>query len=149
MTQLRFDHRDAVVTGAGRGIGEAHAKLLASRGASVVVNDVDRAESERVASEIVASGGTAIANADTVASAKSAANIIGQAIDAFGHVDVVINNAGIVRYLDFPSTDEQVWRELLDVHLMGSVFVTQAAWPHMVAQNYVRLLNLDRVARGE
>ena len=108
---IRFDNRVAIVTGAGNGLGRAHALLLASRGAKVVVNDPggavdgrpintgggDHAAADRVVAEIKAAGGQAVPNYDSVADPKSAANIVKTAVDSFGTVDIVVNNAGVLR----------------------------------------------------
>src|SRR5207244_4298581 len=103
---IRFDNRVAIVTGAGNGLGRAHAMLLASRGARVVVNDPggavdgkggDHAAADKVVAEIKAAGGQAVPNYDSVAEPKSAANIVKTAVDAFGTVDIVVNNAGVLR----------------------------------------------------
>ena len=103
---IRFDNRVAIVTGAGNGLGRAHALLLASRGAKVVVNDpggaVDgqgggHAAADKVVDEIRSAGGQAVANYDSVADAKTAANIVKTAVDSFGTVDIVVNNAGVLR----------------------------------------------------
>ena len=146
---LRFDGRVAVVTGAGRGIGRAYAQLLGARGASVVVNDLggskeglgaDAGPARSVADEIVAAGGIAVGDTNDVSTEAGAAAIIQTALDEFGRVDIVVNNAGIVRWADLPDADLAGLRDTLDVHLIGSFNVTRAAWPHMVEQAYGRVV---------
>jgi NAD(P)-dependent dehydrogenase (short-subunit alcohol dehydrogenase family) len=144
-----FEGRVAVITGAGRGIGRAHALLLADRGASVVVNDlggsmegvgadVDVAPS--VAHEIVAAGGSAIADNSDVATAAGAQSLIHAATDQFGRLDILINNAGIIRWAGFPDADQDNLERHLAVHVAGSFNTARAAWPHMVEQEYGRIV---------
>jgi NAD(P)-dependent dehydrogenase (short-subunit alcohol dehydrogenase family) len=139
----------AVVTGAGRGIGRAHALLLADRGASVVVNDLggsmqgDGADAEpasSVAAEITAAGGVAIADDSDVASAASAQTLVDAAIERFGRLDILINNAGIIRWAGMPDVDADNLARHLAVHVGGSFNTTRAAWPHMVEQDYGRIV---------
>src|ERR1700709_361782 len=122
---MQYDGRVAVITGAGSGLGRSHALLLASRGARIVVNDLSRSAetgetfAQRVVDEIVAAGGTAVADTNSVATAEGGAAIIQQALDSFGTVDIVVNNAGIVRDKSFAKmTIEQV-APVIDVHLNG------------------------------
>jgi NAD(P)-dependent dehydrogenase (short-subunit alcohol dehydrogenase family) len=131
----------AIVTGAARGIGRSHALLLASLGAQVVVNDFGgepdgtRPASEparAVAAEVVDAGGQAVADTNSVASPAGAAAIVRTALDTFGRIDIVINNAGITR---------GTWEEILGVHLSGTYWVTRAAWAHLRAQEFGRVLN--------
>ena len=149
MTDLRFDGRVAVLTGAGRGIGRAYARLLAERGACVVVNDLggstdglgaDPGPAAAVADEIVAAGGTAVADASDIATPEGADALVGVAVERFGRVDVVVNNAGIVRWAGFPEADAANLERHLAVHVGGSFNTTRAAWPHMVAQGYGRVV---------
>jgi len=149
VSELRFDGRVAVVTGAGRGIGRAYAHLLAERGAGVVVNDLgasvggngaDPGPAAAVAAEIVGAGGTAVADANDVASAAGARALVDSAIDRFGRVDVLVNNAGIVRWAAFPDADEGNLAAHWAVHVAGSFNTARAAWPHMVAQGYGRVV---------
>ncbi|HKU98373.1 MAG TPA: SDR family oxidoreductase [Vineibacter sp.] len=146
---IRFDNRVAIVTGAGNGLGRAHALLLASRGAKVVVNDPggardgrggDNAVADKVVAEITAAGGQAVANYDSVAEQKAAANIVKTAVDAFGTVDIVVNNAGILRDKSFPNMSMDDFLFVLQVHLMGSVYVTHAAWPILRQKAYGRVV---------
>src|SRR5436305_6098704 len=135
MTRYGFEGRVAVVTGAGRGIGRAYARLLAGRGASVIVNDIDVDPASAVAQEI---GGTADAN--DVASARGAQALVTTAIERFGRLDVLINNAGNIRWGGMPKVDEENLTSHLGVHLGGSFNTTRAAWPHMVEQGYGRVV---------
>jgi NAD(P)-dependent dehydrogenase (short-subunit alcohol dehydrogenase family) len=123
-----FDGKTAIVTGAGRGIGRAEAMLLASEGANVVVNDLggaasgdgsDATPAQQVVDEITAAGGHAVANYDSVSSWDGAARLIGQAVDAFGGLDVLVNNAGILRDKMSFNMDEADWDAVIDVHLKG------------------------------
>jgi NAD(P)-dependent dehydrogenase (short-subunit alcohol dehydrogenase family) len=150
MHELRFDDRVAIVTGAGRGIGRSHALLLSSRGARVVVADAgvdiggtgsSRGPADDVVDEIRANGGEAVASYASVAKSGESASIIETALDAFGRIDVVVNNAGIhdPGLFDTLSTDQ--FRAMLDVHFFGTLFVTKAAWPHLTAAGYGRVVN--------
>jgi NAD(P)-dependent dehydrogenase (short-subunit alcohol dehydrogenase family) len=147
---IRFDHRVAVVTGAGRGLGREHALLLASLGAAVVVNDIggavdgtgsSRQPAESVVAEIEAAGGIAVADTHSVATPEGGAAIIGTAIDTFGRVDVVVNNAGISRAKTFANMGIDQWDDVIAVHLRGAVCVTLPAWRSMRAQGYGRIVN--------
>lgn len=133
-----FAGQVAVITGAGGGLGRAHALDLAKRGVKVVVNDLGNADA--VVDEITAAGGEAIANAADVSDVESAAAMIGAAVQQWGRIDILINNAGILRDKSFAKMDLTDFRKVVDVHLMGSVNCTKAAWPHMVDQGYGRVL---------
>jgi NAD(P)-dependent dehydrogenase (short-subunit alcohol dehydrogenase family) len=145
----RFDGRVAVVTGAGRGIGRAYALLLAERGASVVVNDLggavdgtgaDSGPASSVAAEIEAAGGLAVADASDVASVDGAEAVVATAVERFGRLDVLVNNAGIIRWAGFPEADEENLASHLAVHTVGSFNTARAAWPHMCAARYGRIV---------
>ena len=149
MDELRFDGRVAIVTGAGRGIGRAYAHLLAARGARVVVNDLggsmagtgaDPGPAATVAGEIEAAGGTAIADAGDVATEAGAAGLVETALDRFGRIDILVNNAGIMRWAGPPDVSVDDLQQHLGVHLVGSFATTVAAWPHLVAQGYGRVV---------
>jgi NAD(P)-dependent dehydrogenase (short-subunit alcohol dehydrogenase family) len=134
-----FDGQVAIVTGAGRGLGRSHALELARRGASVVVNDVSEM-AEVVAAEIRASGGSAVACVQTVASTEGGTAIVQSALDEFGTVDIVVNNAGFARNAHFPDLSIDDFDAVLDVHLRGAFFVTQPAWRVMEAKGYGRIV---------
>ncbi len=148
MDELRFDGRVAIVTGAGRerGLGEAHAKMLAARGAKVVVNNRSRggrSPAQRVVDEINASGGVAVANGDDVSSPAGGEAIIATALESFGRVDIVINNAGIgaADCESFPGETPELFARHFGIHLGGVFNVTRAAWPHFVSGGYGRIVN--------
>jgi NAD(P)-dependent dehydrogenase (short-subunit alcohol dehydrogenase family) len=137
---LRFDGRTAIVTGAGRGMGRAHALLLAERGANVVVNDLggamdgtgaDAGPAHDVVAEIRAAGGNAVAETSSVATAEGAEAIVAKAVAEFGGVDILVNNAGILTPHNFPDTGAEDLERNLAVHLGGSFNVTRAAWPQL------------------
>ncbi len=144
--ELRFDGRVAIVTGAGQGLGRSHALLLASRGARVVVNDLgggatgegrSATAADKVVEEIRAAGGEAVANHDSV---EEGAKIVQAALDHFKRVDIVINNAGILRDSSFHKMTEQDWELIYRVHLLGAFRVTHAAWPHLREAGYGRVV---------
>jgi NAD(P)-dependent dehydrogenase (short-subunit alcohol dehydrogenase family) len=144
-----FEGRVAIVTGAGRGIGRAYARLLGARGAHVVVNDLggsmggdgeDPEPASSVAAEIVAAGGAAIANTSDVSTADGALTLIDAAVQELGRVDVLVNNAGIMRWAGFPKADADNLERHLAVHVAGSFNTARAAWPHMVEQGYGRIV---------
>ncbi len=146
---IRFDGRVAIVTGAGNGLGRAYAMALAARGAKVVVNDLGGAvdgsggsqgPAQKVVDEIIAAGGEAIVNTDSVADSDGAAAIVATAVDKWGKVDIVINNAGIVRDKSFHNMTLDDFEFVVRVHLFGSAFVSHAAFPVMRENNYGRIL---------
>ena len=147
---IRFDGRVAIVTGAGGGLGRAYALELARRGAKVVVNDLggardgagagSAAPAEAVAAEIAAAGGEAVANFDSVATAEGGAAIVEAALAAFGTVDIVINNAGILRDKSFAKMTPEHWQAVVDVHLSGAFHVTRPAFAVMKAKGYGRVV---------
>ncbi len=144
-----FENRVAVVTGAGGGLGREHALLLARRGASVVVNDLGGSVSgegasgsaaDAVVAEIEAAGGVAVADHSSVADPAGGAAIITKALDTYGRIDIVINNAGILRDKSFANMTEEFLHPVLDVHLRGAFYVTRPAFAHMKEQGYGRIL---------
>jgi NAD(P)-dependent dehydrogenase (short-subunit alcohol dehydrogenase family) len=149
MESIRFTGQVAIVTGAGRGIGRAHAMALAERGARVVVNDLGGAASgdgsdpgpaERVVAGIRAAGGDAVADNSDVASPDGAARLVGRAMDEYGRVDILVNNAGIFQPIDFPALDLAELRHYFDVHVGGSFNVARECWPHMAGAGYGRIV---------
>ncbi len=147
---LGFDGRVAIVTGAGGGLGREHALELARRGARVVVNDLggavdgtggSKGAAETVVGEIEALGGEAIANADSVATPEGGEAIVQSAIDNFGQIDIVVNNAGILRDKTFPKMTDEFLNPVIDVHLKGAFYVTRPAWLHFREQGYGRVIN--------
>jgi NAD(P)-dependent dehydrogenase (short-subunit alcohol dehydrogenase family) len=146
---VSFDGKVAIVTGAGGGLGRAHALELARRGARVVVNDLGGAvdgsggsskAAQAVVAEIEALGGKAIANGGSVSDREGAQSIVRDAVQAFGTVDILINNAGILRDKSFAKMPLEDFELVLKVHLLGSVYCTHAAWPIMAAKNYGRVI---------
>jgi NAD(P)-dependent dehydrogenase (short-subunit alcohol dehydrogenase family) len=146
---LRFDGRVAIVTGAGRGLGRAHALLLASRGAKVVVNDLggskegegsDTGPANDVVQEILSAGGIAVADTNNVGLEDGCHSLVDTAIREFGRIDIVVNNAGISRWATFPEADAENLELTLDVHLRGTWHTTRAAWPYMEKQGYGRVI---------
>ena len=149
MADLRFDDRVAIVTGAGGGLGRQHALELAKRGAKVVVNDLGGAmdgsggssgAAEAVVAEIKAAGGQAIANGSSVTDDAGVARMVKDAIDAWGRIDILIANAGVLRDRSFSKMTIEDFEFVLDVHLMGTVKPTKAVWEIMKAQNYGRIV---------
>jgi NAD(P)-dependent dehydrogenase (short-subunit alcohol dehydrogenase family) len=132
--------RVAIVTGAGGGLGREHALLLSHRGARVVVNDLSQTAADAVADEIEAAGGAAIAIAASVTDFDAVEAMVDQTVARWGKVDILINNAGILRDKTFAKMDLADFRLVVDVHLMGSVNCTKAVWDHMRAQNYGRIV---------
>ena len=149
MKNIDFDGRVAIVTGAGQGIGRMYALELARRGARVVVNDLgvtrdgsgaDTSAADKVVEEIVAAGGQAVANHDSVATMAGGENIVKTAMDTYGTVDILINNAGILRDKSFMKMTEEEWDLVIGVHLKGAFCVTQPAVKIMKANNYGRIV---------
>ena len=143
---LRYDNRVAIVTGAGGGLGRMHALTLAQAGAKLVINDLggstdgagqSSSAADKVVEEIRALGGEAVANYDSV---ENGASIVKTAIDTWGRVDIVVNNAGILRDASFHKMSQQDWDLVNLVHLQGAQSVSHAAWPYMREQNYGRII---------
>jgi len=146
MTEVRFDDRVVIITGAGNGLGRAYALAMGARGAKVVVNDLggslsgdgtDKAPADVVVDTINAAGGIAVANYDSVADGD---RVVQTAMDNFGKIDVVINNAGILRDSSFHKMTAKDWDMVYEVHARGAFKVTHAAWPHLRQQNYGRVI---------
>ena len=150
MTDIGFDGKVAIVTGAGGGLGRQHALLLASRGARVVVNDLggsvsgegaDKGPAEKVAQEIRDAGGEAVSDGNTVSTPEGGEAIVQTAVDTFGQIDIVINNAGILRDKTFHNLTPELLEPVLDVHLKGAFYVTKPAWVRMREQGYGRVVS--------
>ena len=155
MSEIRLDGRVAVVTGAGRGLGREHALLLGARGAQVVVNDLGGAldgegggatPAEQVVEEIRAAGGTAIADATDISTPEGAETIVRLATETWGRLDVVVNNAGILRDKSFAKMTPAEVDPVLRVHLGGTIWMSKAAWPVLVDQGYGRIVNTTSAA---
>ncbi len=149
---LRFDDRVVIVTGAGNGLGKSHALDFAKRGAKVVINDLgggiagegaSTSVAQSVVNEIKALGGEAVANTDSV---EHGDKLVQTALDTYGRIDVVVNNAGILRDASFAKMTDADWDIIYRVHLYGSYKVTKAAWPHMRNANYGRIVMTTSVA---
>lgn len=155
MSELRFDNRVAVITGAGRGLGRAYAELLAARGAKVVVNDLggslqghgnNAGPAQEVVDAIRAAGGDAVANTDSVATEAGGKAIIQAALDHYGRIDIVIHNAGNVRRGLLKELSYEDFNAVLDVHLRGAFHVVRPAFPLMCAQGYGRIVLTSSVS---
>ncbi len=146
---IRFDGKVAIITGAGGGLGRSHALQLAKLGAKVVVNDLggnvdgtggSSAAAQKVVDEIKAAGGQAIANGSSIIDKQGVENLVKQTMDAYGRIDLLVNNAGILRDKSFSKVSLEDFQLVVDVHLMGAVYVTRAVWPIMIEQNYGRIV---------
>ena len=151
MADVSFENRVVIVTGAGNGLGKAYALDLGKRGAKVVVNDLGGAvdgsgagntPADEVVNEIIANGGEAVANYDSVATEEGGESIVQTAIESFGTVDAVINNAGILRDKSFANMTEEEFSLIIEVHLKGTYFVTHPAFKVMKEKNYGRIVNV-------
>jgi NAD(P)-dependent dehydrogenase (short-subunit alcohol dehydrogenase family) len=136
---IRFDGKVAIVTGAGGGLGRQHALALGVRGAKVVVNDLGEG-ADKVAEEIKAAGGEALAIRSSVSDFEAVQAMVKQVVDTWGRVDILVNNAGILRDKSFSKMDMADFRLIVDVHLMGSAYCTKAVWDLMRAQGYGRIV---------
>ena len=155
MSELGYDGKVAIITGAGGGLGRQHALLMAKRGALIVVNDLggsvdgtgnNASAAQKVVDEIKALGGEAVADHNSVATPEGGKAIVQSAIDAFGRVDIVVNNAGILRDKAFHNMEPDLLNPVLDVHLKGAFYVTQPAWQHMREQGYGRIISTSSAA---
>jgi NAD(P)-dependent dehydrogenase (short-subunit alcohol dehydrogenase family) len=151
MSEMRFDGRVAIVTGAGNGLGRSYARLLAARGARVVVNDIGTSSlgkgfaegpAHAVTKEIIDAGGHAVADTHTVAEEDSARAIVRSALDAFGRLDILINNAGISIMAPFAELSSADFMKVINTDMMGVVWTCRAAWPHMQEARYGRIVNI-------
>ena len=149
MSNIKFNNRVAIVTGAGGGLGRSHAIELARRGVKVVVNDLGGSVSgeggsatmaEKVVDEIRQLGGTAMANGANVTNPQEVQDMVGLVIEKWGHIDILVNNAGILRDKSFTKMDFNDFRLVIEVHLMGSVICTKAVWDHMKERKYGRIV---------
>ena len=154
MTEMRFDSRVAVITGGGRGLGAAHAKLLAARGCKVVVNDpgvsmagdaTDEGPADALVREIREAGGEAVANTDSVASPEGGAAIVQTALDTWGRIDILIHSAGNVRKAPLAEMSAADWQSVIDVHLNGAFYVTRPAFAAMMEAGYGRIVMTSSV----
>lgn len=150
MSEMRFDDDVVIITGAGRGLGREYALAFARRGAAVVVNDIGAEQDGRggstkvaqaVVDEIVAAGGRAVADAHSVTSQFDAEAVVQTALQTFGRVTVLVNNAGIIDFATLENITEESWQRMIAVTLNGAFYVSKAVWPHFVAQKYGRLVN--------
>jgi NAD(P)-dependent dehydrogenase (short-subunit alcohol dehydrogenase family) len=155
MSDVGFEGRVAIITGAGGGLGREHALLMASRGAQIVVNDLggavdgtgsDAGPAQKVVEEIEALGGAAVADGNSVATQEGAEGMVKTALEAFGRVDIVINNAGILRDKSFANMTPDLWDPVIAVHLTGTYNVTRAAWSHFREQSYGRIVSTSSAA---
>ena len=135
-----LENRVAIITGAGKGLGRAHALAMAHHGARIVVNDLDADAADQVCREIRAAGGEALSNRANVQVMGEVEEMVAQALQHWGHVDILVNNAGILRDRTFAKIDLADFRLVLDVHLMGSVNCTKAVWLHMKERAYGRIV---------
>ena len=155
MSALGYDGKVAIITGAGGGLGRQHALMMAKRGALIVVNDLggsidgvgsNSSAAQIVVDEIKAIGGEAVADHNTVATPEGGQAIVQTAIDTYGRVDIVINNAGILRDKAFHNMTPDLLNPVIDVHLKGAFYVTQPAFVHMREQGYGRIISTSSAA---
>lgn len=140
--QMRFDDDVVLVTGAGRGLGREHVLAFAARGAKVVVNDLDGDVAQSVVDEVEALGGRAVVDTHSVADEAGAEAIVATALEAFGTLTVVVNNAGVISYAPFGEITEKQWRLMEDVTFNGTYYVSRAAWRVFSEKGYGRLVNV-------
>ncbi|HEY6532535.1 MAG TPA: SDR family NAD(P)-dependent oxidoreductase [Acidimicrobiales bacterium] len=150
MDQLRYDGRVAIVTGGARGIGREHVRILAERGAKVVIADLggaiagggaDTTPADQAVAEVAADGGEAVACYADVSDPAGAASIVQTALDTYGKLDILVNNAGTFDPGFFDELEPAQYQSMLDVHFFGTLHTCRAAWPHMVAAGYGRIVN--------
>lgn len=149
MTRIDFTDRVAIITGAGGGLGRAYALALAERGAKVVVNDLGgdvhgeggtASAAQQVVDEIVAAGGEAIVDGSDITDEAAVEKMVSTVLDTWGRIDILINNAGILRDKSFAKMPREDFAKVVEVHLMGTVNCTRAVWPHMAEAGYGRIL---------
>lgn len=143
MPELRFDGKAAIITGGGGALGRAYALMLAQRGASVLIEDLNRAAADKVVEEVRAAGGKAVACYEGVLDGEK---IVKACLEAFGGVHIVINNAGHIMDVSFGKMQRKQWESINQVHLQGAFEVTRAAWPHMRDQKFGRIVNTSSPA---
>jgi NAD(P)-dependent dehydrogenase (short-subunit alcohol dehydrogenase family) len=136
----RLIGKAAVVTGAGQGLGKAHALKLSSEGAAVVVNDINAENANAVVEEIIAKGGKAIADINSVTDPEGAKKMIESCVENFGKIDILICNAGIVKFTNFADVTSKELHDVVDVSVWGSVYPVHAAWKYMNAEGYGRIV---------
>ena len=141
MAEMRFDDDVVIVTGAGRGLGRDHALAFARRGAAILVNDIDASVAQAVVNEIATMGGRAVADSHSVADAAGAAAIVDSAIRAFGHISVLVNNAGVIDFAPLVEIDKSAWRRMMAVTLDGTFEMSKAVWPHFARKQHGRIVN--------
>ncbi|HYW93593.1 MAG TPA: SDR family oxidoreductase [Gammaproteobacteria bacterium] len=155
MSDVRFDGKTVIVTGAGGALGRTYSLMFASRGANVVVNDLggstqgegaSKSAADKVVEEIQTAGGTAVASYDSVTEMDNAQKIVQTALDTFGGVHALVNNAGILRDKSFAKMSEQDWDMVHKVHLRGAFCMTKAVWEHFREQSYGRVVNTSSAA---
>lgn len=139
---MKYDGKVAIVTGAGAGLGKIYAHTLAARGAKVVVNDMNAQAANAVVDEIKAKGGEAVANTNSVVDGEK---VVATALETYGTVHIIINNAGILRDVSFMKQTPEQWDLVLKVHLYGTKAICKAAWKTMIAQKYGRIVNVTSV----
>jgi NAD(P)-dependent dehydrogenase (short-subunit alcohol dehydrogenase family) len=143
---VSFENRTAIITGAGRGLGEAYASMLASRGCRVLLNDLDESAAQAAADRIIAEGGDATISVGDITDQSYAAELVATAIEKYGQVDAVVNNAGIISYGPALEATQESFERHFRVHVLGAFNVTRAAWPHLAAHRRGRVVFVSSAA---